>query len=95
MGEHVELHAIWSILNGKNSGYRNHPEVKRWVGHEPALYDRHDMLVDEMTARGYNHKSPLAGYIDGSYDQPEPWDDQEVSLSEKHCDCQTELVGLS
>lgn len=59
MGEHRELHAIWSILVNNKKGYSNHPETKRWSGKLSALYKRHQDEVREMLRRGYNHKSPL------------------------------------
>ena len=60
LGEHRELHAIWSVLtNPEKKGYRNHPETKRWVGHLLELSFRHDELVKEMRRRGWNHKSPI------------------------------------
>ena len=60
LGEHRELHAIWSILNNNKKGYRNHPETKRWVGKNKALYLRHEKLVGEMERRKYKHNSPLS-----------------------------------
>ena len=59
LGEHRELHAIWSILTGDRAGYRNHPETLRWEGRLAALYARHAALVTEMHVRGYRHASPL------------------------------------
>ncbi|MFH0845869.1 MAG: pyrimidine dimer DNA glycosylase/endonuclease V [Patescibacteria group bacterium] len=59
LGEHRELHAIWSILNNNKKGYRNHPETKRWVGKKKALFLRHQKLVEEMQKRNYQHHSPL------------------------------------
>jgi hypothetical protein len=59
LGEHRELHAIWSILKESKKGYRNHPETKRWMNKTAALWLRHRALVREMEQRGYNHKSPL------------------------------------
>jgi hypothetical protein len=59
LGEHRELHAIWSILVNDKKGYRHHPEVQRWVGKLAALHRRHAMLVEEMKRRGYRHRSPL------------------------------------
>lgn len=61
LGEHRELHGLWNILTkhkGKG-GYSQHPETKRWVGREKALYLRHEALVVEMISRGYKHLSPL------------------------------------
>lgn len=59
LGEHRELHAVWSILTESKRGYANHPEVLRWRGKLRALYQRHEALVKEMTCRGYRHQSPL------------------------------------
>jgi len=59
LGEHRELHAIWSILTQNKKGYRHHPETRRWEGKLKALYLRHESLVAEMIKRGYHHRSPL------------------------------------
>lgn len=59
LGEHRELHAMWTVITEKKRGYSKHPETIRWVGKLSALYLRHERLVQEMKNRGYNHKSPL------------------------------------
>ena len=59
LGEHAELHAIWSIINNNLKGFSNHPEVMRWRGKLAALYKRHEQQVKEMQKRGYKHNSPL------------------------------------
>jgi len=59
LGEHRELHGINSIISKGKSGYSRHPEILRWVSHLPALVIRHELLVEEMTLRGFNHHSPL------------------------------------
>jgi hypothetical protein len=59
LGEHRELHAIWSVLVKGKKGYARHPETLRWRGKLKALYRRHDALVQEMAVRGYQHQSPL------------------------------------
>lgn len=59
LGEHRELHAIWSVITEKKKGYSKHPETIRWVGKLKALSIRHEALVQEITKRGYNHKSDL------------------------------------
>ena len=59
MGEHRELHAIWSVLVNGKKGYARHPETLRWRGKLKALFGRHDALVKEMAVRGYDHRSPL------------------------------------
>ena len=60
LGEHRELHAIWSILTQHKKGYSHHPETLRWKGKLKALYFRHEKLVGEMEKRGYRHLSPLS-----------------------------------
>src|SRR2546423_14944890 len=59
LGEHRELHAVWSILTTGKRGYAHHPETLRWRGRLAALYARHDEQVQEMRRRGFRHKSPL------------------------------------
>jgi len=59
LGEHLELHAIWSILTKNKKGYSRHPETLRWRGKLKALYLRHQAQVKEISARGWHHKSDL------------------------------------
>ena len=59
LGEHRELHAIWTILNKNKRGYANHPETLRWKGKLKALYCRHKNLVKEMKRRSFRHNSNL------------------------------------
>jgi len=91
LGEHGELHAIWVVLTHHKKGYANHPEVVRWRGKLKALFFRHEKLVKEMRARGYDHKSPVdkrqatGGRRQYAYvDLPER---QVVILRNKKCDC--------
>jgi len=59
LGEHRELHAIWSILTKDKKGYSRHPETLRWKGRLKALYLRHERLTAEFKKRGYQHYSRL------------------------------------
>ena len=59
LGEHRELHALWSILTKGKKGYSRHPETLRWKGKLAALYLRHERLVVEMSNRRYRHNSNL------------------------------------
>lgn len=59
LGEHRELHAIWSILTKNKKGYSKHPETLRWKHKLAALYERHEKLIKEMADRGYCHNSKL------------------------------------
>jgi hypothetical protein len=91
LGEHRELHAIWTILTQDKTGYRNHPETKRWAGKQAALFNRHEELTGEMTRRGYRHRSDLdATLAVGNYAQTEfvdPVERQRLLLAAKPCDC--------
>lgn len=59
LGEHSEIHAIWSVITKNNKGYSLHPETKRWIGKLKALFNRHEKIVEEMKSRGFNHESSL------------------------------------
>lgn len=91
LGEHRELHGLWNILTQDLTGYRRHPETRRWEGKLAALFLRHEALVREMDRRGYRHASPLAeGLASGLARQDEfidlP-DEQRRILKEKGCAC--------
>jgi len=91
LGEHRELHAIWSILIKNKKGYSRHPETLRWKGKLKALYIRHQQQVKEMEQRGFKHKSPLEKkYATGRNIQDEYVDsieDQIKILNKKDCKC--------
>jgi len=59
LGEHRELHAMWTVITEKKKGYSMHPETIRWKGKLKAMYLLHGELIKEMSNRGYDHKSPL------------------------------------
>ena len=91
LSEHRELHGLWNILVHNKRGYSQHPETKRWVGKQKALYNRHELLVAELHRRGYNHASPLdPTFATGSAAQDiyiDSPDKQLEMLRNKPCDC--------
>ena len=91
LGEHNELHAIWNILTRGKAGYSNHPETKRWKGKLKSLFRVHEEIVQELIARGYNHKSPLDKALATGRciqtDFVDPIARQVEILREKGCDC--------
>ena len=91
LGEHRELHGLWSILTKGKRAYAHHPETMRWRGKLKALYDRHDLLVEEMTRRGYNHKTPLdkteATGHSSQTDYVDSYEKQIEILRNKPCPC--------
>ena len=92
LGEHRELHAIWTVLVEGKTGYARHPETIRWQGKLAALYLRHDAVITEMERRGYNHHSPLdPTFATGSAVQENYVDSLEHQielLRSKGCDCE-------
>ncbi len=91
LGEHRELHALWTILTTDKGGYRNHPETKRWVGRLKALYNRHEALVGEMTKRAYKHGTPLDASKATDLEQQDQFvhtiEEQMEILRRKGCEC--------
>ena len=91
LGEHRELHAIWSVLTNGRRGYANHPETNRWRGRLAALYARHEAEVEEMHRRGFAHHSPLESELaTGEPRQPDPIDPLAVQrgrLAARGCGC--------
>lgn len=91
LGEHRELHAIWTILTTGKKGYIHHPETKRWVGKLAALYLRHQKLVQEMENRQYNHQSDLDKKLALGSDIQNQFvhsiDEQKEILKKKPCEC--------
>ncbi|MEA1907096.1 MAG: pyrimidine dimer DNA glycosylase/endonuclease V [Euryarchaeota archaeon] len=91
LGEHRELHAMWSIITNNKKAYANHPETLRWKRRLMALYLRHEKLVEEMTKRGYKHHTPLdAKLATGEAEQTEfvtPYEEQVRILRERCCEC--------
>jgi len=79
LGEHRELHGIFSIITNKKKGYSKHPETIRWNGYTWALQQRHRQLVAEMKLRGFTDNSPISinsdrkewprTYVDEPFDQ--------------------------
>lgn len=91
LGEHRELHAMWTIITENKKGYSLHPETIRWKGKLKAMYLRHEELVAEMIKRGYNHHSSLdkrkargRSTQDTFVDKPEK---QARILKQKGCGC--------
>lgn len=98
LGEHRELHAIWTILTENKKGYANHPETLRWRGKLSALYERHEVQIAEMNKRGYTHKSPLSHVLaTGAKIQNEYVDTpkQQIRiLQNKECSCFVEMFAM-
>jgi hypothetical protein len=64
LGEHREIHAIYTVLCQGKKGYSRHPETIRWRDHLASLWLRHQQVVAEMRLRGFHHFSPLPTPLD-------------------------------
>ncbi len=91
LGEHRELHALWTILSQDKKGYRKHPETIRWEGKLAALFKRHEEEVKEIKRRGWNHYSPLDKKLavgkNTQTDFVNTIPEQKEILKSKKCDC--------
>jgi hypothetical protein len=91
LGEHRELHAIWSILINNKKGYARHPETLRWKGKQKALYLKHEQLVVEILRRQYQHHSPLDASLATGEEQQNivinSYEEQLHLLQKKKCGC--------
>jgi hypothetical protein len=91
LGEHRELHAIWSVITNHKQGYSKHPETLRWVDSLAALYLRHNAEVMEMEKRGYHHHSPLDKTLATGHkiqlNLVDPVDKQVEKIHNKECNC--------
>jgi len=91
LGEHRELHAMWTILTTGKKGYANHPETIRWIGKLKAMLLRHEALVIEMGKRGYHHYSPLDPELSTGSDKQDMFintiEEQWQILKQKGCEC--------
>jgi hypothetical protein len=93
LGEHNEIHSIWTILTENRKGYSRHPETQRWAGCLAALYRRHSAIAEEMERRGYRHTSFLdKEYATGRNTQVKfvnTIDEQRALIRQKGCPCQS------
>lgn len=106
-GQHREIHGIvGSIKNYYNKGskgYSNHPETKRWIGHEDILLNMHELTANEMLKRGRNHRSPIEKFdyvkCDNSLIMVDSIEDQIQNIFVKSedpnhgCNCNVALIN--
>ncbi len=72
LGQHVEIHALYSIILGQKKGYANHPETKRWVANLGKLEVKHELTVREMYRRGFKHLSRCPKDLSDAEDSGKP-----------------------
>lgn len=91
LGQHNEIHGLWTVITQNRAGYASHPETQRWRGRLRALFFRHEATAAEMLARGYKHNSPLDDSLAiGAAEQTvfiDTIERQRELLLEKKCEC--------
>lgn len=86
--QRVEGLQILNALLGESKGWRSHPIVKMWAGHENALIDYVVAMCDEWVGRGYKDtcKDKVIAYrslVDSDQTVPEWLFDEEVAESHR------------
>lgn len=59
--QRVEAWQILRTLRGETQGWRHHPAVRMWRGHEEALGAYMDACIDEWVGRGYRNAMLRSG----------------------------------
>ena len=87
--QRVECLQIYKALTEENYGWKNHPIVKMWKGHELALLDYSIIICKEWISRGFKDtmlerfrelwSKEIRGVI--AYEQPQWIFDEELQLS--------------
>jgi len=81
--QRVEALQILNTVTGKSTGWRNHPAVRMWVGHEDALAAYGRAMCVEWAWRGYEDncfkRFPVPGW-----DIRWPWWFGDESLAASH-----------
>jgi uncharacterized protein (TIGR02328 family) len=67
LGQHHEIHGLYTIATKNRKAYRNHPLVKWAINFPKWLYSYHNVVANEMIRRNFNHKSPLIPPINTPY----------------------------
>lgn len=57
--QRVEAEQIRRALSDPEYGWRNHPAVKMWQGHEQALIAYRNAMIEEWIRRGYKNTMPI------------------------------------
>ena len=65
LGEHRELHGLWSVLQRLDAGeervgYANHPETKRWRAHLPDGHSEEPVSTGVSAERWFNRRRVIS-----------------------------------
>ena len=86
--QRIEADQILKNLIGVNDGWKNHPAVKMWIGHENALIEYRNIAIDIWIKRGYKNTMPYLDFVENkTFDDP-PW----LGNSEFHASHRSNLL---
>lgn len=69
--QRVECVQIINALEGRSTGWRNHPAARMWADHVNALKQYYNVMCGEWILRGFKHNMAFYPY-DPKPDMP-PW----------------------
>ena len=87
--QRVETMQIMNALLTPNHGWKNHPAVKMWRGHENTLFQYQIAICSEWTSRGYKDtclektRAIVAGNVTPCDDTPEWLGNEDLHLSHR------------
>jgi hypothetical protein len=79
----------YKIVTEGKKGYRNHPATKEFINAPGKLWDRLNIVREEMLSRGYNPKEmPIRFHgPDAQNSDWQDYDEQLMVLRSKNCNC--------
>lgn len=66
----LEASQILNVLEGRKTGYANHPATKMWIGYVDLLRIYYNECIDECVRRGFSNSMEKVDVIDNP---PMPW----------------------
>ena len=73
LGQHLEIHCLYTISTQNRKAYRNHPLIKWALNYPQWLYSYHNIVAKEMIRRKFAHKSSLFPLINISRNKLYPY----------------------
>ena len=80
--QRVEAAQILDVLEGRKTGWRNHPAVKMWAGYADALRAYLRACILEWQRRGYKNNMPIPE-VDFDYELPFWFGDERFHASHR------------
>jgi len=75
--QRVEASQILQVLEGKSTGWANHPATQMWAGYEDALRHYLNLCIDEWVRRGYKNTMEKRE-VPERFEYPWWWGDEQM-----------------